>query len=61
MIFTPPNLTDEGAHELMEFFQDFVLALENHYMHQLRRHLKSLDDEQNIRTRINWEDESYPF
>ena len=45
MFFTQPNLSDEAAYELLEFFQDFILALESHYMHQLRRYTKTRDKE----------------
>ncbi len=48
MLFTPPTLTDEAAYELVEFLQDFVLALENHYMPQLRRYTKTSDEESNL-------------
>jgi hypothetical protein len=55
MFFTPPNLSDEEAYNFMEFLQDFILALESHYMDQLRRYAHSIEHK-----RVNV-DESYPF
>lgn len=40
MFFTPPELSDDTAYELCEFFHNFVMRLESHYGHQLRRCFK---------------------
>lgn len=40
MFFRPPNLSDETATELMEFFQEFSIALEGHYLRQLMRYAR---------------------
>ncbi len=48
MFFTPPNLSDKAAYEFMEFLQDFILTLESHYGHQLRRYIKTLDEEHKL-------------
>jgi len=55
MFFTPPNLSDKEAYDFMEFFQNFILALESHYMHQLRRYTLSVEHDS-----ID-EDEGCPF
>jgi hypothetical protein len=44
MFFTPPKLSDEAASEICEFLHYFIMRLESHYMHQLRRHTKAVED-----------------
>ncbi len=61
IFFTPPVLTDEAAYRLLEFFQTLALALESHYMSQLRRYSKTLDEENNLHFGYKEVDEDYPF
>jgi hypothetical protein len=61
MFFTPPNLSDEAAYEFVEFFQAFVLVIENHYMHQLRRHTKVLDEEHELNNEQKKLGDDFPF
>ena len=43
-----PPISDEAAAELLDFFQDFLLAFESHYAGQILRHYRSLSYE-NVR------------
>ncbi len=42
---TLPPLSDEAVVELLDFFQDFLLAFESHYASQILRHYHSLSYE----------------
>ena len=45
---TLPPLSDEAVVELLDFFQDFLLAFESRYAGQILRHYHSLSHE-NVR------------
>ena len=64
IIFRPPNLSDEVACELMNFFEEFVLVLENHYYDQIKRHVRKQNKESGLQNEYNdWKDEKngFPF
>ena len=45
-IFLPaPDLSDEAAHYLLEFFAEVSMAIERHYAHQLKSYYRKIDPE----------------
>ncbi len=41
MLVDPPQLSDEGAVEVVGFLHELTLAFENSYQHQIRRYNKT--------------------
>ena len=57
----PPNLSDENAHEMLNFLNDIVNAFEQHYRHQLLRY-QPTDQPDNQRPELDdFDDETPPF
>ena len=44
--YNPPELSDEAAAEIMLFFREIMIILENHYGSQLRKHFDSMKPEE---------------
>jgi hypothetical protein len=45
IIFPAPDLSDEAAHYLCEFFSEAAMALERHYWPQLESYYKKMEPE----------------
>lgn len=61
-VLLPPNLSDEAAYQFLDFLLELTTAFENHYAHQIRRHLR--DDAPGAdrpEPDDPWEDQDLPF
>ncbi len=45
IIVPAPDLSDEAAHYLLEFFSEVSMALESHYAPQLESYYRKIDPE----------------
>jgi len=48
MLVDPPQLSDEGAVEVVGFLHELTLAFENSYQHQIRRYNKTRQYQRDI-------------
>ena len=51
LIIEMPELDDEAAVSLQQFFQELTNAFESHYLHQIERYYRKLyleDEERNL-------------
>ena len=48
MLIDPPQLSDEGAVEVVNFLHELTMAFENSYQHQLRRYHRTRQHQHDI-------------
>ena len=57
----PPDLSDENAHEMLNFLNDIVTAFEQHYRHQLLRYQPTDLPEHQLWDSFDFDDKTPPF